>query len=131
MTDLIKRLEEATGSDRELDADIALLVGYRRKGAKSTIGISDGYVWAEPGEQFSYGTRPPSYSSSLDAALTLVPEGCGAKIHYDTAYKGYAAASVFPTREGEGHELAANVGMDKRTPDIALCIAALRARGVK
>jgi len=67
---LIVALEGATGPSRELDGEIALVAGYRRN-PSSTLFNKDGYVWAEPGERFSYGTRPPEYTSSIDAALTL------------------------------------------------------------
>lgn len=122
---LIERLTEAQGPDRELDAEIALLVGYRRKGAKSTSGISDGYVWAEPGEQFSYGTRPPRYTESIDAALTLLPDTakeCGVDVRLRGICTGYVS------RNGVTDGSHWLVEAEHKVPAIALCLAALRAR---
>lgn len=69
MTDLqslIARLEKATGSSRELDAEIAHAVGW-------TTRAGEPYPWLSPS-----GCREiaqPTYTSSTDDALTLVPAG--------------------------------------------------------
>ena len=122
---LARRCEQATGPDRELDVRIHCLVR--------------GVEFPEPpyeGEYIDYDEIPyggvvkvvptknglllPSrkdsalrYTASLDAAMTLVPEGCNWCID---------------TREGPP---AANVGgmwVEGRTPALALCAASLRAR---
>lgn len=69
MEDLIKRLEEATEGSRELDAEIALLVGYtherqsreRRPWWRDPQGRRIGFD--------SWSDRPPPFSTSLDAKL--------------------------------------------------------------
>lgn len=55
---LAERVERATGADRELDGDIFCALGL----AQLIEGAFDAY-------------RAPAYTASLDAALTLVPEG--------------------------------------------------------
>lgn len=60
-------------------------------------------------ERFGTPDITPRYTASIDAALTLVPEGCGFVLMG-------CAAKV-------GREIAKGA-----TPAIALCIAALRAR---
>lgn len=127
---LIERCEGAVGPDRELDAAIALLVGYRRKGAKSTIGISDGYVWAEPGEHFSYGTRPPSYTASIDAALTLLPEGwrlygLSDQTHFQSNKGWHAGVDCYFGKVLYPHNIQT---AEAPTAPLAICIASLRAR---
>jgi len=120
MDALIKRLETEEPT-REL-ADAALLAcGW-------TVDHEDheGVIWRAPNGDLIAGDHNPL--TSLDAALTLVPEGYGAQIYHDTAYQGFSAASVFPTHEGKGHPNAGNVGMDKRHPAVALTIASLKAR---
>lgn len=112
--DLIARLEKATGPDRELDADICLEVGPYQ---------SD--IWERnPRHRHLLQTKDaklndwvpfPNYTASLDAALTLVPEGQSAQ-----------------TTRYANHEGGAWVGDEDfvraATPAIALCIAALKAR---
>lgn len=130
LLDLIARCEAAVGPDRELDAKIALLVGYRRKGARSTIGISAGYVWAEPGEHFSYGTQPPRYTASIDAALTLVPERwCWQVGPFNLS--GRSTAQIAEPLEdvgGFGPGIGVRAQCEHSTAPLALVTAALKAR---
>lgn len=101
MTDeLIERLEKATGPDRELDIAICAALGKTR---------------LDPGFQTA-----PAYTDSLDAALTLVPEGLGWII----------------SRHDNGGAYWAEVGDEPwqytgATPAIALCIPALKARSAQ
>lgn len=69
---LLTSLRDLKGPDREVDAEIALLLGWQRKkaGINGLSGKPD-FIWAEPGERFSYGSRPPSFTESVDAALTI------------------------------------------------------------
>lgn len=63
MDDLIAQLEAATGPDRELDAAIKELVGH---------------AWDYAADWGMRGNEKPvalPYTASIDAALTLVPEG--------------------------------------------------------
>ena len=66
--DLLAALSKATGPDRALDAEIATITGWR-------------YVVALDGAHREWRTpedRPaalPFYTASIEAALTVVPEG--------------------------------------------------------
>lgn len=100
--ELIAALEKATGPGWELDGEIADTLGLHMPD-DNTI---------KPWEW------PPRYTASLDAALTLVPEGHQAVIW--TA----GGADVFPSTPGL-HVYDTTRGA---TPALALCIAALRAR---
>lgn len=107
MKDLIERLAKATGPDRELDAAIA----YRcTKAASAVMGF-------------------PSYTSSIDAALTLVPEGWHWEVS-DSPKEFPARAGVSPVAPVDEWVCSDTGGQDASaaTPAIALCIAALKAR---
>lgn len=115
MTDLITRLQAAEGPSRELDAEIALMRGW--------TAFSD--YWLSPsGRQRQF--HPPSFTSSIDAALTLVPEGFGCTLHIPPRFDGAKNQHCVLERWDDGDEISAT---NCATPALALCIAALRARG--
>jgi hypothetical protein len=95
MQELIKRLEEATEGSAGLDHEIADAVGFPM-----------------------LARAIPYYTTSLDAALTLVPEGAIWTISCGDGEPGFA----FIDTGGRIEE------HDAATPALALCIAALRAR---
>ena len=101
MIELAERCEAATGPDRDLDGDIhALLVGApHRHQIPST--------W-------------PFYTASLDAAMSLVPEGCVS--HEQQYFGGVAYATIFTG--GPWREIAKAKG---KTKALAMTAAALRA----
>ena len=110
MSALIAALQNATEGSRELDERIALYVG-----------------WAvQPDGQVQAGM--PAYSTSLDAAVALVPDGMwwllgkGRTRPDEPLYGAQIMPShndldVAPYSVGEGH-----------TPALAMCCTALRAR---
>ena len=100
---LIRELEEATEGSRKLDEKIHKAIG--------DPGADDPRLFA-----FEHGDYPPHYTTSIDAALTLVPEGCRWDIQQD---KTAAFASI----DGETTGRCA-------TPALALCIAALQDRSL-
>lgn len=121
MKDLMTRIEAAECGSRELDCLIAANIGLHidgcplsipamleRFGIQSLVEMSEAYT--------SVLKTIPRYTSSLDAALTLVPEG------WDWA--------VFRTNGG----LTVHAWCGSRddvfaeTPALALCAAALKAR---
>jgi len=128
--ELIARLEAATGPSRELDAQIAITCGKAPAVAfrpcvsldPGTFGIGAYEIWVAP-----------SYTASIDAALTLVPEGwaierlshwpdIGASVElWEVTYRNGKPWHTSRDRKVEVRDVA--------TPAIALCIAALRARG--
>jgi hypothetical protein len=94
LMDLAERCEKATGADREIDREIAIALSigphgrsmppetqryeeaypnmpadrkehYRRAGYLRSLGSPDGH----------FGWSPVAFTASLDAAMTLVPEG--------------------------------------------------------
>lgn len=121
MNDLIAKLEAATEGSRELDLRISYEINPPRYAITAEPVELD--VWLAEG-----GAR--SYTTSLDAALTLVPEGWRwtvANPGYDKGvYQGGRALADLhhPLSSGGGP----NAKAFGATPALALCIAALRAR---
>ena len=120
--ELIERLEKAQEPNRELDAAIAKASGlyvYEKRGG-------DKKEWLYPTNEDEWrkslyetgAWRLPDYTSSIDAALTLVSEGYQWDFH---SCVGEACVSNL-SRDIERY------GVSKISPAIALCIAALRAR---
>jgi hypothetical protein len=141
MKELAERCEQATGPDRELDMliDCALkgvIPIYPTEGHPMTpgrggrieaAGTFELLGWIDPGEvqrNFSpYGgeDRYPRYTASLDAAMSLVPEGRG------LIYKRHGIKNVWRVQIHSGDETTFIEG-DAATPALALCAAALKAR---
>lgn len=109
MKDLIERLETATEGSRELDFAVAI-AAHPNKDHWEGCRVRGGFEHGQP-----------HYTTSLDAALTLVGNNwwkveCGG----GPAFFAYVAAWTTPTDEaicGWGESAA-----------LALCIAALKAR---
>lgn len=127
MTSLIERIEAAAGPCRELDAEIFRAIGSPLPTKFGPMGIdlewdAEGInaVMAVGGMQVRF--TPPAYTSSLDSVMTLVGVGLvgvGAFSTLETGSAGCFYAEV-GTKNGVG-----------KTPALALCAAALRARGVE
>lgn len=128
MQELIERLEKATGPDRELDGLIyGSLRGLKRNGGTFHIYLSEETFQFEhptvrhtngPAALYVRGCNVGEFTESIDAALTLVPDGW----LWDVASSG--AAWVMPDYELDGQIVIGGV----QQPAIALCIAALKAR---
>lgn len=122
---LAERCEAATGPDRELDIEMLPLVGLRFVNEGSPFGrvCYDSNNHAVP---------MPAFTASLDAAMMLVPNRYQWSIcNYDHVYGGGT---------GEGHAWLTPMGRVSQmgrdisniraaTPALALCAAALRAKG--
>ena len=136
LQEIIERLTVAAGPDREIDADIwlATRVGWVRQRYNNWLGLqSRGSDAAERQYALLYA---PTFSASLDAALSLVPEGyvwrACEQLHYrgdgwkDENGRMRSWAQVDPARSpvniDQIHEAEA------LTTPLALCIAALKAR---
>lgn len=111
---LAERCEQAAGPDREFDVAIARALGWK------PLYRDDYSKWWPPAAVedsrarkrsiLHHPTQPlPAFTASLDAAVTLVPEGCGWMV-----MKNVAKVARWPKRGA--------------TPALALCAAALRAR---
>ena len=107
---LLARVLEGTGPDRELDLDIDDFM--LKHGPESDQGRNPRYVLP--------------YTASLDAALTLVPDGkawtVGQNVHH-----WYWSASVNALDE-DGAPKSIGWGGPSNSPALALCAAALQAR---
>lgn len=122
---LIERLQAASGPDRELDGAIARWLGLEVQLA--TIGPDHRrkeLIWIErPAPDRAPISRPvPRYTTSTDAALTLMPEGyrysCGTWEEYPLA----SATMSEPT------SMSPHYYGYSATTALAICIAALKAR---
>lgn len=119
-TDLIRRLEEATEGCRQADMDIAEHIGWTHV----PPALSGPECWLD--ENGVTQAMLPHYTTSIDAALTLVPEGYGISVsnpkHWDGTEDKLPYARVYGVEKGH------YVKGTAETPALALCIAALRAR---
>lgn len=113
---LAERVRNAAGADRGLDEAIYRALGYWWDSAEAE--------WCAPDSpRAAEGAEPPLFTASLDAALTLVPDGRtwyvqsnpGLKAHWGIVHHA-RPPSVFG---GEVSKAA--------TPALALCAAALLA----
>ena len=122
MDDLIARLQKVTGQDRGLDGEVFFAAGgpawdraYIR--AQEPCGCPPDIAKA------TAKTFAPRYTSSIDAALALVPEG----LHW--TYASVSGEAMIHSTTGRFL-----ISEDKEvygrgaTPAIALCVAALKAR---
>ena len=116
MDKLIAELEQATEGSRKLDKSIYVVLG---------LPITNKDHLTPQMIEIHLETVAPHYSRSLDAALTLVPEGWGWDVMHDSI-----AAVRPPDSEGDD-ELAVWGLAPHGTPALALCIASLRARQVE
>jgi hypothetical protein len=112
--DLLKlgeRCEAAAGSDRELDREIARSIDLFA-GTRASYDLNIVMV--------------PKYTLSVDAAMSLVPEGCAWTLYSDGP-TCIASAEIGPHPTG-GQLMQAQWSGEGETPALALCAAALRAR---
>jgi len=141
MDDLIERLEAATGPCRELDAEVFASV-YPDKVpgpiVESGYGwrYDKGHWWLATGEDARTPPKcvfPGRYTASIDAALTLVPEGWGYTLCTQPPdHKPWASVVEWqPDDKGKmwtGNHMARSGEVKASTPAHAICIAALKAR---
>lgn len=108
---LALRCEQATGPDRELDAQIAPVQGLRV--------VDEGHpIGRMCYDDIGSAQLMPRYTASLDSAMTLVPEGWGFSVR--RLCDGRSSATAYAPCTGNGLFHAA-------TPALALTAAALRA----
>ena len=130
---LIERLEAATGPSRELDAAIFHAIGapvpfqFANKLIALEYNDVEQAYFAIVTDDMRVRYSPPNYTASIDAALTLVPEGwtCAFRQQDDGGWhaelrEGYCTSykRVVLSRSG------------KSPPPLplAICISALRAK---
>ena len=122
MTDLADKIEAAGGASRELDAYIAVVMGAWPNTLEAEHSVTDEDEWSiverEPDGHKVDRFAPPHYTASLDAAMTLVPEG---ESYALMTIKDVVHVGIGDT-EGKADFYAVAA-----TPALALCAAALRA----
>lgn len=114
MSGLITKISAGEGHDRDTDIDIAWATGWRMR---------DG-DWIQPKDfRIPIGTlaAPPLFTGSVDAALTIVPEGWGGSLHIEERGK-WAIVKL-----GRSYPTNAEVTVEARTLPRAICLAALKA----
>lgn len=117
---LLTLLRHAAGPNRELDAEIAEAAGFQvERHASSGL-----VLCRKPPEQYSW-TDIPAYTGSLDAAMTLMPEGSQWTLEADAAW--VRLLTMADVDEFQGHF----TGRGGKCTALALCIAALLARGIE
>ena len=106
MSGLIERIEAAGGPDRQLDMLVENALGLAIFDRDPAVGFGDA----------DYNRRDPKpYTASIDAAVTLVPEG------WEWAYFDKRAIVRIP--DTLKHEMG-----EAATPALSIICAALRAR---
>ncbi len=127
---LIQRIEAAEGPDRELDADIHLALHPEHLVAPWQRGVPawQSHIFFHAAKQWTIEAR--RYTDSLDAAVSLVPEG-----HVWTLATWWCDDDRWPPyyadcasgRIKNGEEVFVHEGR-AATPALALTAAAMRAR---
>jgi hypothetical protein len=117
LIELAARVEAAEGPDRELDALI-----YRALAGFPTE------HWFRYGETHLTDERVPFVTASLDAAMTLVPEGVGDGITAEWNVERWASNGVYPEHVRATAWVCGARRAYAATPALALVAAALRAR---
>ena len=107
---LADRIEKATGPDRELDIAMLPLVGLRF--------VDEGHPIGQVCyDSNNHAVPMPRFTASLDAAMSLVPEGWAKNIYDDAQVVAVLDCQL------TGAEKYAHA----KTWPLALCAAALRA----
>ena len=137
---LITKLEQASEGSRELDAAIWETQGYvRKKSRKWHIPTTPEKIyvdtWRTPsGKEIAPFYEdggidpddiPPHFTTSLDCALTLVPEGWGWLVEVWQREESWAQVVCRP--KGSTKPSGIFEGAEAKSPALALCIAALKA----
>lgn len=133
MNELIAALEGAEEGSRGLDAQIAFAANTWKWSPMGVWADHDLKVSPGGGRDFTYKSAVeaasaclslPHYTTSIDAALTLVPEGWCADLcqGHDLLW----LVELQPTNETAQQKWAESPRL--ATPALALCIAAIKAR---
>ena len=124
MISLAERCEAATGGDREIDRAIGRIAGAAKEQPDGTW-----MTYHEDG--YTHSINPPAYTASLDAAMTLVPDGwdwavgTGRKQHMtENGKRPWAWCAP-----GQNFAMPQDLPL-AATPALALCAASLRARAL-
>ena len=132
MKDLITKLEAATEGSRELDEKVLRAVGWFTTD-EDAPGYPDGTltIWHKPNGEALTILRLPQPTRSIDAALTLVPEGWLWSVHKGCDHYGMPidqSLERYSAEVGECLERMRAKWYWAATPALALNIAVLKAR---
>lgn len=120
---LSERVERLTGADRGIDGLIFKAMFPERDWHE----FENGWASRCPIDNVAFDTAP-AYTAIIDAAMTLVPEGClwtvGSEPWDAPRARCYLVEGLMNMPDGYGDLVSA------ATPALALCAAALRARGL-
>ena len=87
---LADRVEACAGPDREVDAEIFRAIGapvpfqFANKLVALTFDAGERAYFADVSEDLRVRYSPPTYTASIDAAMTLVPDGLSPTIDFVT-----------------------------------------------
>ena len=112
---LSARVEALEGPSREVDREIALAKGWTQ--------ISKDWFCPPNLNVHHHLSELPRFSACLNAAMSLVPEGCALQVQQRRSHE-YFYAYLRDARQHEGWS-AKNDNLA-----LALCAAALKARGL-
>ena len=124
---LLAKLEAATEGSGKLSWDIAEALGWTKYWNSLTIYLPPGATE----ESGPWHDKPPAFSESLDAAMTLVPPTHFYLLIFGCKADGYTCSLGGDELRGEGMIHYADPAVLKahaKTEPLALCIAAVRAR---
>lgn len=137
---LSERVEQATGDDYSLRVEIAEALGWTKNPVGGVI------AWYAPEEPGIMKAGPPKWLTSLDAAMTLVPEGFVLHNLQETptiVHEEHTGWEPLPNWQATllRQDCAGYRNRKKfmqafehgggNTAALALCAAALKARGVR
>lgn len=115
---LIERVEQCTGADEEVDAEIAYASGWERRGWALETGCEG---WFEPGVPNVMHTAPPAYTADLNAVYTLIER------LLPDAWWDVRKEVAFGTVNYYGCVAHIRTFQSSATPALALLLALLRA----
>ena len=124
---LAERVEALTGADRGVDLEVILASGthvLERRGRDKKAWLYEAasdFRRLDP-SPYSYGVFGlPRFTTSLDAAMSLVPEGWGGAVHFSENRQHHTV------KLGRSYPTNAQAFGEAATPALALTAAALRA----
>ena len=129
LLELAERVEALASPDRAMDAEIFKAIGapvpfqFANKLIALEFNDVEQAYFARVSDDMRVRYSPPSYTASIDAALTLVPKGLVYNLGNDTAFCWAYIWDDTPDYDGEPYEGRTS------TPPCAIVAACLRARG--
>jgi hypothetical protein len=127
LTDLAERVEKLTGPCRETDGLIFKALEQREEDMWTTFGDDEVWHRQDPQDHCAFDA-PPAYTASLDAAMTLVPEGvwyCLSGPHSESGGRYRGGPQRFDMTMGIGEDRADGKAASAPNATVA---AALRLR---